>query len=160
MRKVPETNKADSPAERELRRRIDLSNRPRLKVGIERIDEVASALARSSADRVRFTEDPTSYLQAQALPVSSCTLVYASPASTSEVCSVNVACNANAAVNVNVGTKVNVALAINVANLANVINTVYVYNAVRFWGFNMISDEGFYIAADSHVPSMYDNGVL
>lgn len=92
MRKFQETEKVDSPAARALQRRINLSNRPRLNVGIKRLDEVSSTLAHSGADRARFTEDPTRYLQAQSVPVSSCELVKTSgramPQQTSEVSSV------------------------------------------------------------------------
>ena len=129
MRNPHETIKIDTPAVRDLRRRINLANRPRLPVGTERLDEISSTLARSGADRVRFIQDPANYLQAQELPISSCNLVKGSSAQTSEVCSAAVACNVNAAVNVNVGVNINFGVNI------NIYNTAYIYTNVRFFGY-------------------------
>lgn len=55
--------------------RFILANRPRLNVAREQLDEIRTGLARSRRNRTHFIEDPTSYLQAQSLPVTSCTFV-------------------------------------------------------------------------------------
>jgi hypothetical protein len=72
MRKLSAMAPNKSPANQELRRRIALSNRPHLKIGIDRLDSVSVALASSESDRAQFNANPTRYLKGQALPVSSC----------------------------------------------------------------------------------------
>ena len=72
MRELPVMPPDNTPGKQELRQRIALSNRPHLKIGMDRLDAVSSVLARSESDRTQFVENPTSYLQGQALPVSSC----------------------------------------------------------------------------------------
>jgi hypothetical protein len=87
----------DSPAKQELRQRIALSNRSSLSVGREKLDAVASLLARNNVDRVQFVDNPTSYLQQHRLPVASCNFTAAvnkTAAQTSEI----VACVINACV--------------------------------------------------------------
>ena len=73
----------------DLRRRIALSNRTRLSVGPAKLESITSTLASSRSERTRFIEDPTAYLKANALPVSSCNLVQPSErrAQTTEVLS-------------------------------------------------------------------------
>jgi hypothetical protein len=61
----------------ELRARISLSNRPRLGTGLERLNEVSMALAANDHDRHRFIANPASYLNEQAIAVSSCSLAEA-----------------------------------------------------------------------------------
>src|SRR5215831_4783857 len=58
----------------DLRRRIALSNRVRLSVGPAKLEAVTATLAASRGERARFIENPTAYLKANALPVSSCNL--------------------------------------------------------------------------------------
>ena len=65
----------------ELRARINLANRPRLGTGLERLNEVSGILATSKTDRSRFLSNPASYLNQQAITVSSCNLLKAGPAS-------------------------------------------------------------------------------
>lgn len=152
MRKLPVIPQNETPEQRKLRRRIALANRPRLDVGLARLDEVSSVLAKNGDDRSRFIQNPTSYLQAQALPVSSCNLVQASPARTSEVCSVVVACNVNSAVNVNVGININVGM-----NM-NIVTSIYVYTSVRFFGYQEM--DSIYRAHNDQSPSLYNSGIL
>ncbi|HKP71566.1 MAG TPA: hypothetical protein VJT82_01430 [Pyrinomonadaceae bacterium] len=73
MKKLPVIQ--DVTAKQELHSRIALSNRPRLNITQKRLDEVSAALATSNRDRTQFAQDPTAYLRAQSLPVSSCSLV-------------------------------------------------------------------------------------
>ena len=103
MRKLPDIHRDNSAAKQELRRRIALSNRPRLNVGSDRVEAVTSVLAGNRSDRVRFINNPTSYLQEQSLPVSSCAFVKSAPrlSATSEVCSAFVVCDFAVAVRVN-----------------------------------------------------------
>jgi hypothetical protein len=92
MRKLPVMPQDNSAAKQELRRRIALSNRSRLNVGREKLDAVASRLARNNADRVQFVDNPNSYLQQHALPVASWNFTTAANktvAQTSEVCVVS-----------------------------------------------------------------------
>jgi hypothetical protein len=93
MRKLKEMPRDNSAAKQELRRRIALSNRPRLNIGRDRVDAVSSVLARNKSDRAQFMENPTSYLQEQAMPVSSCAFVKTAKSMprTSELCSAIVA---------------------------------------------------------------------
>ncbi|HKP71567.1 MAG TPA: hypothetical protein VJT82_01435 [Pyrinomonadaceae bacterium] len=93
MRKPPVVEV--SAEKQELRRRLALSNRPRLNVGLKQLDQVSSVLANSGGDRKRFIKDPTAYLQSQSVPVSSCDFVQTTDrraAQTSEVCAVFVVC--------------------------------------------------------------------
>ena len=84
----------DTPEKQELQRRIALSNRPRLDVTQKRLDEVSTALAKSSDDRTRFIQDPTAYLQSQSLPVSSCDFAKTNGvAQTSEICTMMILLN-------------------------------------------------------------------
>ena len=94
MRNQPAT-KHEGAEKQELQRRIAFANRPRLNVTQKRLDEVSSALAKSSNDRKRFVQDPTAYLQSQSLPVSSCDFVQPSNgvAQTSEVCTMMILLN-------------------------------------------------------------------
>ena len=90
MRTLSAVPKDQSPAMQELRQRIALSNRSRLKIGRDRLDGIASALAASRSDRAQFIADPTSYLRGQALPVASCQFTkpaVAKPQQTAEVIS-------------------------------------------------------------------------
>jgi hypothetical protein len=84
MRKLSVMPQDKSLAKQELRRRIALSNRPHLKVGMARLGAVSSVLARSGPDRAQFMENPTWYLKGQALPVSSCNVKAISPAQISK----------------------------------------------------------------------------
>jgi hypothetical protein len=68
----------------ELKARIDLANRPRLGMRLDRLNEVAGALSANQADRSRFVADPAAFLNEQAIPVSSCNLVDAEVASRQE----------------------------------------------------------------------------
>lgn len=78
----------------DLRERIALANRSRLSVGREAFESVTSSLAGSRRERVRFIEDPTAYLKANSLPVSSCRLMEppAGPAQTTETISSVINC--------------------------------------------------------------------
>ena len=135
MKKLPVIRLNETTAEkRELRQRITLANRPRLDVGLRRLDEVAARLAGNGGERRHFAQDPTGYLRAQALPVTSCRLVSSRAPQTAEACSVNTACNVNALANVNAATKVNVALALIALTLTFAVNTTYAYNKVSWWG--------------------------
>jgi len=80
----------------DLRHRIALSNRTRLPVGPAKLEAVAANLARSRSERAHFLDDPTAYLKANALPVSSCSLARPldRPAQTSETVAAVVVCNA------------------------------------------------------------------
>jgi hypothetical protein len=91
MRKLPVLQN-DSDSTRNLRHRIALSNRPRMGVGLKRLDDVSSSLAKNNQNRTRFVQNPAAYLQAQSLPVSSCNLVQGSLAQTTEACTVNLFC--------------------------------------------------------------------
>jgi hypothetical protein len=93
MRKLQVMPRDNSVAKQELRRRIALSNRSRLNIGRERVEEVTSVLASNRSDRARFMDNPTSYLQEQSLPVSSCAFVRTAGriSATSELCAVFVA---------------------------------------------------------------------
>ena len=132
MNRLQVIKRDDSQARRELRQRIELASRPRLDVGLRRLDQVAARLAGNSVERRHFAQDPTAYLRAQALPVSSCRLVSSRAAQTAEACSVNATCNVNALVNVNAATKVTVVLAFLASTLALAVNTTYVYNKTGF----------------------------
>ena len=99
MRTLRAMSSDDMPAKQELRQRIALSNRPRLNIGMAQLDTVALALASSKSNRRQFIDDPTSYLQEQDLPVSSCSLVRGGVTNahqTSEVVSVVMDACANA----------------------------------------------------------------
>ena len=87
---------SNSPS-RDLRRRIALSNRARLSVGPAKLETVTAGLAASRRERARFIKDPTAYLKANALPVSSCRLVRPSErrAQTSEIISTYINCLVN-----------------------------------------------------------------
>ena len=91
MNRLQAIKRDDSQARRELRQRIELASRPRLDVGLRRLDEVAAAVAANRGDRAQFISDPTGYLRGQALPVTSCNFVtspHRAAEQTSEVCSV------------------------------------------------------------------------
>jgi len=70
----------------ELRNRINLANRPRLKVGGDRLSVVAYNLSTRSDDRARFVSDPTAYLKDHSINVSSCRLVEGVVTQPTEVC--------------------------------------------------------------------------
>ena len=59
----------------EMLSRINLANRPSLDIELNRLGEVSGALAANQADRSRFLSNPASYLNQQAIAVSSCSLV-------------------------------------------------------------------------------------
>jgi len=136
----------NSVAYQEMRQRIALSSRPHISVTLDRLDDISTRLAKNKLDRSVFLKDPAGYLSSRAIPVSSCNLVAAAPATTSEICTANAICNVNAVVNVNVGTKVNAALAVNAGTLVNVVNLATVYNHVKFWGY--YDDDGNFIELD------------
>lgn len=77
---------------KELLKRIKLTNRPHLKTNRKALDAVAARLASNSFDRERFIEDPRSYLREQAVPLTSCNLVQAGPAATTEACTALAVC--------------------------------------------------------------------
>lgn len=114
MRTLQVISQDSNPAMQGVQGMIGLSNRPHLKIGMGRLDEICSVLAKSKGDRTKFVADPTSYLQGQALPVSSCnftrTVVNNGGPQTSEVCTMNTICNVNAGVNVNALVNINAAM--------------------------------------------------
>lgn len=80
----------------DLRRRIALPNRSRLRVGRAQLASIAATLAASRHERARFMQDPATYLRQQALPVLSCRLTApAKPPQTAEVVSAVICCTSS-----------------------------------------------------------------
>lgn len=120
MKNLPVVDLKDAQR-RALRERLNLNNRPSLGARGQQLQGVSKTLASSSRARADFIANPTAFLNAQQVPVSSCTLVTAKAGQTSEACTVNVVCL------VNVGAAINVVVAVNFYAYVFVRTRVYGY---------------------------------